>query len=306
MVVCQVDGDVLAPGMLADVGQGLLAGSKGCQFKLLVELDGTGRRAHLGLDRSAPLKAARQPLDGGDQALVKYRRSQVHHDALARTQCMLQHVLCGAHMRQRLRVRVVPGQPGKVELDGRQRATNIIVNLARDGGAFLFDGRLQVLGKAGQPLLRRRQLADCLFPRQAGAVHLDGSLHHVCELGQIVLEHVVAHPELYGRDGGRFANGARNQHEGWARALRRKRLPCLDGSESRQTVVGEDQVDATAARLLGELFECLDSLDVEVELGCLQGAFDQVMIDRRVFQVQDADPLGPLFLSRHRCFHQPP
>ena len=53
----------------------------------------------------------------------------------------------------------VAADPGEVELQRRQRAADVVVDLARDRRALHLDAGLQVLRQLGQPLPRRRELA---------------------------------------------------------------------------------------------------------------------------------------------------
>jgi hypothetical protein len=101
--------------------------------------------AKLAHDAGALFKAAGHPLQRRHQPLFEDRRAQVLHDALAgldgaghrlqRRQRPLLDLGCGG----------MPADPVELELQRRERAPDIVMDLACDGSPLGLDAGLQVL-----------------------------------------------------------------------------------------------------------------------------------------------------------------
>ncbi|MPM91605.1 hypothetical protein SDC9_138736 [bioreactor metagenome] len=144
--------------VFADIGQGFLCRTvdhhllRGGYFHMLTA------GVQLGGYAGAALEVLGQPLHGRHQPLVQHGWAQVLHDALAGSQCVFQHLQCRPGMLARLAFGAVADQPGQVKLDGRERAADVVVNLARDTGALLLDAGVQMFGQLGQALFGLGQL----------------------------------------------------------------------------------------------------------------------------------------------------
>jgi hypothetical protein len=276
-------------GVLGDVGERLLGRAVGHQLHVARHVDGRRGAPHHHAQRGAVLETGRQPLHRGHQALVQDGRAQVAHDALAGLQRVLQHVHGAAQVLVHMRALAVAAHPGQVQLDGGERAADVVVDLAGDVGALLLDAGLQVFGQLGQALARFGQFGVGAGLGPAALAHLQCALDHVREPVHAVLEQVVAHALVDGLHRGGLADGTREQDEGQVRAALAHQAPGVQPGEAGQVVVGQHDVVAAAGKFAGEVVQRVHQHQRAGHLAALEGKAHQRVVHPRVFQVQDAD-----------------
>ena len=85
---------------------------------------------------------------------------------------VLQHVGGRVGMLLHGRVGAVAADPGHIKTHGRECAANVVVDFARNRGALLLDGGLQVFRQLREPALGAGQLGHGVFAHASGLVHL--------------------------------------------------------------------------------------------------------------------------------------
>lgn len=193
--------------VLGDIGQCFLGSTVCHQLDVGGYIDGFAAALHPCGDARPALKALGQPLDSRHQPLFQDGWAQVHHDALAGANRVLQHVHRRGGMLLHGRIGTVAPYPGHVKAYCGQCATNVVVDLASDGGPLMLDGGLQMLGQLGQAALRRGQLGNSLLARVACFVHFQGPGNYMREALDIVLEQIVRYPEPHRVNRCGLANG---------------------------------------------------------------------------------------------------
>ncbi|MOA13706.1 hypothetical protein D3C78_1337680 [compost metagenome] len=185
---------------------------------------------------------------------------------------MLQHLQRRARVgMQRLTGRRVAGDPGQVELDRSQRAADVVMDFARNRRPFLFNRRLQVLGQLGQAPLGQRELGHGLLLGAAGFMHFHGPGQHQRQARHVFLAQEIRHSQPHDIHGCRFANGARQQDERRARSQRLDQRPGIEGRESGQVVIGQDQVEFLVGQCLLQIVQRLHGLDAAGQASAAQG-----------------------------------
>lgn len=106
------------------------------------------------------------------------------------------------------RVGAVAADPGHIKTHGRECAANVVVDFARNRGALLLDGGLQVFRQLREPALGAGQLGHGVFAHAPGLVHLQCARDHVGQALDVVLEQVVGHAQAHGVYRRRLADGA--------------------------------------------------------------------------------------------------
>ena len=106
-------------GIFAHVGQCFLGRAVGNELDICRHVD-EGRRMQPRGNTRAALKVLCQPLHPGHQPLIEHGWTQVHHDALAGPQRVLQHLQRGARMALDASICGISLDPGQIKLDGGQ------------------------------------------------------------------------------------------------------------------------------------------------------------------------------------------
>jgi len=233
----QVDDDPGGAGVLAHISERFLRGPVGHQRNPGRQRGRLALRPQVGAqlagDAGAALEAAGHPLQRRHQALLQDRRPQVLHDPLAGLDGMRQCLQRRDRALLHRRVAGVAADPVELELQGRQAAADLVVDLAGDGVAFGLDAGLQVLGQLGKPLAGRGQLAVGLGAGASGLGRGDRLLDGRCQTRQVGLQQVIVGAAAHRLDRSVLADPARDQDEGQQRFLLAQQRQRLQAREAR-------------------------------------------------------------------------
>ena len=232
----QVDRDTRRLGVLADVGERLLRRAIGHQRHARRAAAGVSwlvRNTHV--DAGAPLEAAAPStaaprtrpcsrMAGRRLCMIRWLASMacVTVSSADCTRC------CTSGTAR------VARDPGEVELQRRERAADIVVDLARDRRALHLDAGLQVLRQLGQALRARRRARG----RRASRARRVSLASMACSIAgdqprQVVLQQVVAGAVAHRLDRRVLADLARDEDEGQQAAARASACPAPPGRRSR-------------------------------------------------------------------------
>ena len=185
----------------------------------------------------------------------------------------------------------VAADPRQVELQRRQRAADVVVDLARDRRPFHFDAGLQVLRQFGQPLARRRELGVGEHARLVVAVGLDRIAHRRGQARQVVLQQIVRRAVAHRGHRGVLADLARQQHERQHRPFALEQLERLCAGEPGHVEVRQHHVPRPPGQRLAETVFGVDPHRLYLEARSFELRARQLMVDLGVFQVQHAQHL---------------
>jgi hypothetical protein len=201
------------------------------------------------------------------------------------------------HARDDLRRARVARDPGQVELERRERAADVVVDLARDRRALVLDAGLQMLGKLVQALLRRHQVTVGLDAGALGLGGIDRVQQRRHEPGEVALLEVVARAVSHRLDRGLVADLARDEDERNVARARLQQLEREQAGKARQVVVGHHHVPG-----LDERFEegvlGIDPARLRDEAAAHEVGQEQFVIELRVLEMKDPKHAVP-GLRRH-------
>ena len=280
--------------MLADVGERFLRRSVGHQRhahgQRLQGLHRRRRQLQPAGDAGAALETLGEPLQRGHQPLLQDGRAQVLHDALAGLDGVRERLQRRDGAARHGLVAGMAADPVELELQRRERAADLIVDLAGDSVALGLHAGLQVLRQLRKPPARFGQLA---VGRLAGAVRGRGGqrvLGGHRQAREVALEQVVAGALAHGLHGRVLADLARDQDErhrpaAAERLVRAQERQRVQAREAGQVVVGDDQVPGFGQRG-AELLARVHAAFVQHQPAPAQLGHHQRVVQLGVFQVQ--------------------
>ena len=162
------------------------------------------------------------------------------------------------------------------------------MDLARDGGAFGFDGFLQVFGQLRQVGLGAGQLFGGKRPLSARMVDFAGTGNDVRQPEKLVLQDVIGHSQTNRVDRCGFANGPREQDEGRCAWCIRHKLPRVQCGKTGQLVIREQRVERVVGQCRRKIRERVHMAKRDLHAAIAQGTRSQPVVGQRVLQMENA------------------